>query len=386
MPPKGHARLSPSAAHRWLHCTAAPTMEAKFPDPGSPYAAEGTLAHAIAELKLRKLMIEPIGPRKFSNALKKLQEDPAYDPEMLTHAEAYTDYVRKIAHSYNSKPYIASETKLDLSSIAPECSGTADCIIIGGQELHVIDYKYGKGKQVDAGGNPQLRLYGIGAVLANSLFYDIQHVYLHIFQPRIDHVSVETISRDDLLDWGTFQVRPKAREAYDGPGEHRAGDWCQFCRARGQCKAQAEQLLGAVAPYREQDPLLMTGADYSTVLPQLAGLKAWITQIEDAALQRLLAGEDIPGYKAVEGRSNRKFSDQDAAFDAMAAAGIDRELLYVRTPLTLSAAEKLVGKAKFAEIAGQFVEKPRGAPTVAPISDKRPPYSAELTPEEAFGA
>ena len=382
--PETHAKLSPSAAHRWLHCTAAPSLEAGIPDPGSPYAAEGTLAHSIAELKLRKALIEPMGPKKFAGKLKKLQEDPAYDPEMLTHADAYVDYIKSLVHRFESKPYVAAETRLDLTSVAPGCFGTADCLVIGNGELHVVDFKYGKGLQVEAVENPQLRLYGIGAVLANSLFYDIKTVHLHIFQPRLDHVSTETVPREQLLDWGVFQVAPKAKEAYDGPGEHHAGDWCQFCRAKGQCRAQAKQLLDTIRPYRDNDPLLLSNHDYAELLPQLTPLKSWIAQIEDAALHRLLTGEDIAGYKLVEGRSVRTFSDQDAAFDAIVAAGYDRDLLYERKPLTLSGTEKLIGKTKFAEIAGPYIQKPAGAPTVVPISDKRPPYTVKPTPEEAF--
>ena len=382
--PETHAKLSPSAAHRWLHCTASPTVEAGIPDPGRPYAAEGTLAHSIAELKLRKAFIEPMGPKKFANRLKKLQEDPVYDPEMLSHTDAYLDYIKGIVHGFDSKPYVAAETQLDLSSIAPGCFGTADCLIIGGGELHVVDFKYGKGKQVDAEENPQLRLYGIGAVLANSLFYDIHTVHLHIFQPRLGHVSTETLSRDRLMDWGVFQVKPKAKDAYAGPGEHLAGDWCQFCRAKGRCQAQAKQLLDGVQPYREKDPLLMGNGDYAALLPQLTALKSWISQVEDAALRRLLDGEEITGYKLVEGRSVRQWKDQDAAFEAIAAAGYDRDLLYVRTPLTLSAAEKLVGKTKFTELAGAYIQKPPGAPSIVPVSDKRPPFTIKPTPEEAF--
>lgn len=384
MPPKLHAKLSPSSAHRWLHCTAAPSIEACLPDPGSPYAAEGTLAHTIAELKLRKALVEPMGPKKFANALKKLQQDPSYEPEMLSHTDAYVDYVKEIVHAYPSKPYVAVEVRLDLSTVAPECSGTADCLVIGGGDLHVIDFKYGKGRQVDSEANEQLQLYGIGAVMANTLFYDIQTVHLHIFQPRLNHVSVSTIPRNELMDWGVFQVQPKAKEAFDGPGTRCAGEWCQFCRAKGQCPTQTAQCLDSVAPYRTKDPLLMSGADYAAVLPLLEPLKSWISQIEDVALQRLLAGEEINGYKVVEGRSNRTFSDQDAAFDAIIAAGYDRDLLYERRPLTLSATEKLMGKAKFEEVAGQYVVKPHGAPTVVPITDKRPPYTDHPTPEEAF--
>lgn len=382
--PETHALLSPSAAHRWMHCTASPTAEAMLPDPGSPYAAEGTLAHAIAELKLRKAFVKPMGPKKFAGCLKKIQEDPAYNPEMLPHTDAYLDYIEGIVHGFPSKPYVAAEARLDLSSIAPDCFGTADCLIIGGKDLHVIDFKYGKGKQVDAEENPQLRLYGIGAVLANSLFYDIHTVHLHIFQPRLDHVSTETIDRDELMDWGVFQVKPKAEEAHNGPGEYRAGDWCQFCRAKGRCQAQAKQMLDGVQPYREQDPCLMGNGDYAALLPQLSALKAWIGQVEDAALHRLLNGEEITGFKLVEGRSVRQWRDQDAAFDALTAAGYDRDLLYVRTPLTLSATEKLVGKTKFSKLVGEYVLKPPGAPTVAPASDRRPPYTTTPTPQEAF--
>ena len=170
-------------------------------------------------------------------------------------------------------------------------------------------------------------------------------------------MSTETLSRDRLMDWGVFQVKPKAKDAYAGPGEHLAGDWCQFCRAKGRCQAQAKQLLDGVQPYREKDPLLMGNGDYAALLPQLTALKSWISQVEDAALRRLLDGEEITGYKLVEGRSVRQWKDQDAAFEAIAAAGYDRDLLYVRTPLTLSAAENEVHGA----CRGIYPETTRGA-------------------------
>lgn len=382
--PSDHALLSPSAAHRWLHCTAAPRLEAALPDPGSPYAAEGTLAHSIAELKLRKALIEPMGPKKFANALKKLQADESYDPEMLGHADAYLDYIQGIVHGYPQKPYVAAEVRLDLSDFAPECFGTADCIIIGGDEMHVVDYKYGKGVQVDASDNPQLRLYALGALMAYHLFYDIRTVHMHIFQPRLGHEDTAVATRDELMDWGVMAVRPKAQTAAEGPGEYRAGDWCRFCRARGQCKEQARQEL-LIYNRLHRDPALLDGPGYANILPELAALRKWADQVEETALSRLLDGEEIPGYKAVEGRRTRQFIDQEAAFTALQGAGYDEALLYERKPLTLAAAEKVVGKTQFQALVGAYIISPPGKPTIAPASDKRQPISNKPSAADDFG-
>ncbi len=383
MSPKAHAVLSASAADRWMHCTAAPRLEAQFPDGGSNYAAEGTLAHAIAELKLRKALITPMGPKKFGEALKKLQADPLYDPEMLAHADAYVDYIKGIVHSFPYKPYIAAEVRCDLSTFIPEGFGTSDCVVIGGNDLYVVDYKYGRGVQVDAEGNPQIRLYALGALEANRMFYDIHTIHMVIFQPRLDHISTAEIGRDALLDWGAFEVRPKAKAAFDGVGDYRAGEWCRFCRARGQCKAQSDQQLQV---FREEagDPALMSGADYAAILPELDALRKWADQVSDAALTRLLAGKDIPGYKVVEGRSTRQFTDQEAAFATLIAAGTPEAVLYERKALTLAAAEKVVGKAHFAELVGGYIDTPPGKPTLAPQSDKRPPYTLRTMATEDF--
>lgn len=384
MPPEAHALLSASAAERWLHCTAAPRLEATLPDSGSEYAAEGSLAHAIAELKLRKALIAPIGPKKFANALKEHQNAPLYNPEMLTHADAYVDYVKGVVHSFPAKPYIAAEVRCDLSSFIPEGFGTSDCIIIGGNDLYVIDYKYGRGVQVEAENNPQMMLYALGALEANSLLYDIRTVHMVIFQPRLDHLSMATIERDTLMDWGVFTVRPKAKAAFKGPGEFHAGDWCRFCRARGRCKIQAEQQL-EVFKDNQKDPALMGAADFARVLPLLANMTTWANQVNDAALDRLLAGESIPGYKVVEGRSVRQWSDQEAAFEAIAAAGTPREMLYERKPISLSAAEKVLGKSEFEKLAGAYVIKPPGKPCIALESDRRPVYTGGSTAVEDFG-
>ena len=373
--PETHALLSPSAAHRWMHCTASPTVEAMLPDPGSPYAAEGTLAHAIAELKLRKAFIKPMGPKKFADRLKKIQEDPAYNPEMLPHTDAYLDYIEEIVHGFPSKPYVAAEARLDLSSIAPDCFGTADCLIIGGNDLHVIDFKYGKGKQVDAEENPQLRLYGIGAVLANSLFYDIHTVHLHIFQPRLDHVSTETIDRDKLMDWAVFQVKPKAEEAHNGPGEYRAGDWCQFCKARDTCRQQANEMF-EVEPLMGTEPTLLTDAEIGEVLARAKSLAAWAKSLEDYVLRSTLSGHPIPGWKAVAGRKSRVWiGGEDAAFPELQNRGVAEALLYERNPVSVAKLEKALGKKLFEETAAGLWEDKPSAPALKPESDPRPPYN-----------
>lgn len=179
------------------------------------------------------------------------------------------------------------------------------------------------------------------------------------------------MSRDDLVNWGVFEVRPRAKAAAEGCDEYHAGEWCRFCRASGQCKEQARQELERYEQSK-RDPNLMSSSDYSNILPYLAELRKWADQVEEQALSRLLAGEDIPGYKPVEGRSVRQWSDQEAAFAAITAAGYDEALLWERRPLTLAAAEKVVGKAKFAEIAAPYIVTPPGKPTIAPITDKRP--------------
>lgn len=381
--PEKHALLSASSAHRWLRCTRSPRLEEQLPENTSRYAEAGRVAHAIAELKLRKKFIEGMGPKKFNVALKALQSDEYYDQGMMASTDTYVDYISGIVHSFPSNPYIAVEVRVDYSRYVPEGFGTSDCVIIHGSDLYIIDYKNGAGKPVYAENNPQMRLYALGALEQYLTFYDIRTIHMAIVQPNLDSITEDAISRDDLINWGVFEVRPKAELAFSGEGEFCAGDWCQFCRARGQCKAQAQQ---ALAEFKEPLPIpgILTGAELADILPKLPVLKKWVEQVEDATLTRMLAGEAVPGYKVVEGRSVRQFDDQEAAFAAITAAGYDEALLYERKPLTLAAAEKLIGKAKFAEIAGAHILTPPGKPTIAPESDKREPYNPRTTAAEDF--
>lgn len=381
-----HALLSASGAHRWLMCPPSAKLEQQFPDAGSTYAAEGTLAHSIAELKVRKYFVEPMGPRKYANALKKLQGDPLYQEEMLRHTDTYLDEIKRIALSYPGKPYVAVEQRLDFSRWVPEGFGTGDCIVIGENQLNVIDFKYGKGVPVEAKDNPQMRLYALGALTRYSLYYDIRTVRMTIVQPRLDNICSEELSVEDLRLWADTVVKPTAAMAAKGEGGFYAGGWCRFCRARSQCKARAEHYTDLISEYELKDPALLTLAEIGAILGLAQHLQAWVSDLEEYALSQVLAGAEVPGWKAVEGRSVRQFSDQDAAFKALIGAGVAEAMLYERKPVTLTAAEKIAGKALFAEACGPFVDKPPGKPTLARAGDKRPAITNKTTAAEAFGA
>lgn len=232
-----HALLSASGSHKWLHCTPSARLEEQFPETKSTYADEGRLAHEIAELKLRKHFIEPMGPRAFNNRLKKFKENPLFQEEMLRHTDTYLEYVQGIVHGFTAPPYIAIEKRLDYSAYAPEGFGTGDCIIIGGNTLHVCDLKYGKGVPVSAEGNPQMRLYALGAYVEYSFLYPIERVRMAIIQPRLDSISEDEISIAELLAWGE-SIKPIAQKAFAGEGEFVPGDHCRFCRARATCRRE----------------------------------------------------------------------------------------------------------------------------------------------------
>lgn len=376
-----HALLSASGAHRWLNCPPSARLEEQFPDTTSAFAAEGSLAHEIAELKLRKYFT-PTGPQKFGAALRQLKQKEHYDPEMLTHTDTYLDYVQKVSHSYNSSPYVVIEKRLDYSHVVPEGFGTGDCIIIGGAVLHVIDFKYGKGVQVEATDNPQMMLYALGALKAYSLLYRIEKVVLTIVQPRLNHTSEFEIDASALTSWGD-SIKPTAQMAFQGKGDYCSGEWCKFCRAKAQCRARAGAMT-ALEAFSHKAPALLTENEIGDLLERAILLKSWASDLEEHALSQLLAGKEIPGWKAVAGRSNRKFANTDKAFETLIADGIEKDLLYQRKPITLTAVEKLIGKPKFKELLTGYVIKPPGKPTIAPMSDKREAITTQPTAEEAF--
>lgn len=383
MSPEEHALLSASSAHKWLNCTPSARLEEQFPETTSKYAEEGRLAHAIAELKLRKQWIEPMGPRKFNTALKQLQSNELYDPEILTHTDTYIDYISKVAHSFNSKPYIAAERKLDYSSVAPEGFGTGDCIIIGGNALHVIDFKYGKGVPVEAEHNPQMMLYAIGAINAYEMLYDTQTVKMAIVQPRLDSISEWEISTAELMQWGE-SIKKIAQKAFNGEGEYIPGDHCRFCRAKATCRGRVQEFM-TLEEFKQMKPPIISNEEVGEILRRGKTLEDWLISLQEYALNECLNGNEIAGWKAVEGRSNRQFTDVDEAFKVVKGAGYNEALLYERKPITLTAVEKLLGKPAFNDLLNDYIEKPPGKPTLAQENDKRQPITRSSAIEDFKG-
>ena len=384
--PTQHALLSASGAHRWLHCTGSPLLEKDFPDSTSVYAQEGTLAHELCELKLMAYTGE-ITKRKLTSMKNKLMKSELWQPEMDSTSEAYLDYVKDITMSYTVKPVILTEKKVDFSQYVPEGFGTADCLILAGDTLHVVDYKHGKGVVVDADHNPQMMLYALGAMSELSLLYRFKFVHMTIVQPRVNNISEFTMTADDLIEWGETVVKPKAEAAISGHGEFEAGDWCRFCRAKQQCKTRYESNDSLYPELSERhDPRLITLTELGEYLRRGRDMAAWLEDMKEYALSESLAGADVPGWKAVEGRGSRAFTDTDEAVDTLIKNGIDESVLYERRVLTLAQMEKAVGKKAFGEIVGNLVVKNPGKPTLVEESDKRPKITNQPTAADVFNS
>ena len=384
--PTQHALLSASSAHRWLHCTGSPLLEKDFPDSTSVYAQEGTLAHELCELKLMAYTGE-ITKRKLTSMKNKLMKSELWQPEMDSTSEAYLDYIKDITMSYTVKPVILTEKKVDFSQYVPEGFGTADCLILAGDTLHVVDYKHGKGVVVDADHNPQMMLYALGAMSELSLLYRFKFVHMTIVQPRVSNISEFTMTADELREWGESVVKPKAEAAMSGNGEFEAGDWCRFCRAKQQCKTRYES-NGSLYPElsAQHDPGLITLDELGEYLRRGRDMAAWLEDMKEYALSESLAGADVPGWKAVEGRGSRAFTDTDEAVDTLIKNGIDESVLYERRVLTLAQMEKAVGKKAFGEIVGNLVVKNPGKPTLVEESDKRPKITNQPTAADVFNS
>lgn len=358
MPPQTHAILSASSAHRWLHCTPSARLEQGFEDRETEAAAEGTAAHALCEHKLRLALGQP-------------SEKPVsrFDcAEMEAYTDDYAQFVQEVMQTC-ANPLVLIEQRLDFSDYVPGGFGTGDCVIISDGTLHIIDFKYGQGVLVECERNPQMMLYALGALAVFDALYDIDEVAMTIFQPRRENVSTWTIPVTALKEWAEKELKPKAALAYDGKGDYCAGAWCMFCRAAVKCRARAEAQL-KLAKYDFALPPLLTDEEIEDILGRLDSLVGWAKSISEYALDAALHGKHWNGWKLVEGRSNRKYTDETAVAEAASAAGY--EDIYRKTLLPITDMERYMGKKNFQAVLGNLVVKPQGKPTLVPESDKRP--------------
>ena len=407
--PEAHALLSASSSKQWLHCPPSVRLQENFPNESSVYAAEGTFAHEVCEYKVRKYLKERV----------KRPQSEEYDTEEIEQiTDVYAEFVISIIEKMKEngcEPLAFVEERVDYSHIAPSGFGTADMLIIGKDEngkglLHVCDFKTGKGVFVDADHNSQMMLYAIGALAAYGFLYDIEIVRMSIIQPRLDNISTFECSRQELEEWGE-SIKPIAKLAYEGKGEQHPGDWCRFCRAKPVCKACADEALalcredfldldaGAfddtaeesdmTAPYEAdtqiavfKQPGLIPIAELAEILPTLNRISSWIEAVfAFVSSEAINHGVPIPGYKVVEGRSKRVFTDTKAVVDVAVQNGYTD--LYKQTLITLTEFEKMMGKKKFNELLGEYVAKPPGKLALVPESDPREPVDL-TTPGQEF--
>ncbi|EAC6223203.1 DUF2800 domain-containing protein [Listeria monocytogenes] len=373
--PEIHAKLSASGSSRWLNCTPSIALEAKFPEQrnGGVFAQEGTLAHSFAELLLQKFNDE-VTKAGYARKLNRLKKNSLYDASMIDHVEVYTTIVIEKfqeAHAADKNAVLSIEQQLDYSDYARGGFGTGDAVIVGNGVVEIIDLKYGKGVPVSAEENSQLMLYGLGAYNAFELDYDLHTVRMTIVQPRLDDVTEFEMEVSDLLDWAENVVKPAALLADAGKGELNPGPWCKFCRARSICKARAEANL-ALTSYDFKDPRLLQPSEIAKVLAQVAELKSWVEDVKSFALKEAESrGIEFPGWKLVEGRSNRRYADAEMVQAMMELEGYSEEELLSKKLISLTDMEKLIGKKQVSAILGDLIEKPAGKPTLVVETDKR---------------
>lgn len=349
-----HSLLSPSSSHRWVECPPSVRLTENYQDTSSGYAAEGTQAHSVAESKLRHKLGQ-------SKAVCKCG-----DTEMDEHTDDYIDFVVEQLEGLTN-PRIYVEQKVDCSRWVPNCSGTCDALIVSEGVLNIIDLKYGRGVRVVAEANDQLRIYALGALEMFGFLYPIHTVRMSIFQPRLSNCSTWEVSREDIEKWAEEVLKPAAELAWYGNGDYKAGDHCQFCKAKAECRERAKANM-ALAAYDFIDSALLENSEIATILGKIDALASWVSDVKDFALAEALKGVRFDGWKVVEGRSNRKYTDEDAVAEAVKGIGLDP---FEHKVLGVTAMTTLLGKKRFEETIGGLIEKPQGKPVLVPVTDKR---------------
>lgn len=363
MPPKAHAILSASSSHRWLNCPPSARLCETYEDKGSDFAAEGTDAHSLCEYKLHlALGMEATDPTEHLTW---------YNEEMLDCANGYAAYILELVEAAKeicADPVVLIEQRVDFSRWVEQGFGTSDAIIISDGTLHVVDYKHGLGVLVEADNNPQMMCYALGALELFDVIYDIDTVAMTVYQPRRQNVSTFEMPKDDLYRWADEVLKPTAELAFAGDGNFLCGEWCGFCKAKHECRARAEANL-MLAQYDFKLPPLLEDTEIEVILSRADQLVSWVNDIKEYALQQAISGKEWTGFKLVEGRSNRRYTDEAAVTQTVTDAGFDP---YERKLLGITAMQKLLGKSRFDELLSAYIEKPQGKPTLVPESDKRP--------------
>ncbi|BFH13505.1 DUF2800 domain-containing protein [Paenibacillus melissococcoides] len=373
---RAHALLSASGAERWINCPPSARLCEKIPDKRSEYADEGTAAHELSELKLRRRIIpcNSAERRRLDAAIEKFKTNEYYGPEMENAVQDYIELVEERfmeAKARSSDAVVLLEERLDFTEWVPMGYGTGDVVLISDGVLEVIDLKYGKGVPVSAVGNAQLRLYGLGAWSAHSWLYDIKEVCMTIVQPRLDSVSTDTMPIDELIEWAEIVVKPAAALAYAGEGGFKAGSHCRWCKVKGNCRARADENMKALV-YEFQDPALLSNEEIGSILFVAEQLQAWAKDVADYAFEQAKVGKRIPQWKLVEGRSNRVISDKDVAWKTLEEANLEPDkYLKPRELRGIGELEKRIGKKELAKLLDELIIKPPGKPVLVPETDPR---------------
>lgn len=382
---RAHAKLSASGSKKWLTCTPSAQLEDTFEDKGSDFAREGTFMHEIFELALQAWLLRvPGGEARVKYAAMK--SNPFWTQELQDSVQLAVEYAKERIEAARERckdPVILVEQRLDFSVWVPEGFGTGDLVIITDDLVEILDLKGGKGVFVDAQDNSQMRLYGLGAYNELSHLYDIKRVRMTILQPRLNNFTSEELPIEDLLQWADTTVVPQAKAAWAGEGAFVPGDHCVegFCKARYTCPGRAQQALAVakaefgdeVEAWAPPIPESLSMDRIAALLPNADMVIDWFNDMKAYALKQATEQHVVvPGFKLVEGRSNRKYSDQDAVAAKLKAAGIDEAVMYERSLLGITAMEKAVGKKVFTDVLGDLIVKPEGKPTLVPEGDKRP--------------
>jgi hypothetical protein len=364
---RAHALLSASSAHRWLACPPSAVAAEAYPQQDTEFTREGTIAHEVAEIMVRAHL---------GGNLPTIDDGcwpDGANAEMIECATAYAEYIEEQIHSTDA--LVLLEQRVDFSPWVPDGFGTADCIIIQNGVMDVIDYKYGVGVAVSAVDNPQEKLYGLGAVNDYGFAYDVHTVRLHIYQPRINNISVDELAADALLTWGET-VKPVAEQAIKGKGKYCAGSHCKFCPHGGKCRELTRVCSEYVETHgvRVRVPKLAPH-EVAEVLSMEPLVSMWLKRVRDTALSDMMNGETVPGYKIVAGRAGaRKWSDELAVAETLKTAGYGINDITETKLLSPAAMDKSIGKKRVAELLDSLIDRAPGAPTIAPESDKRPVY------------